>query len=207
MLDFLLAPENVPFAVALLLMLGIGAVEAIGLGIGAAHLDLHADGGHVLGWLGIGQVPLLVILVVLLAWFGMIGIGVQQFADALLGNPLSPWLAAPIAFVAALPLLGVSARALGRIMPGDETTAVSLDSLVGKRAQVVVGSASRGCPAQARVRDAYGQTHYVMIEPNSDDQAVGAGETVLLVRREGGIFIGLAEGDALLPRLDEPLRG
>ena len=207
MLDFLLAPENVPFAVALLLMLGIGAVEAIGLGIGAAHLDLHADGGHVLGWLGIGQVPLLVILVVLLAWFGMIGIGVQQFADALLGNPLSPWLAAPIAFVAALPLLGVSARALGRIMPGDETTAVSLDSLVGKRAQVVVGLARRGCPAQARVRDAYGQRQYVMIEPNSDDQAVGAGETVLLVRREGGIFIGLAEGDALLPRLDEPLRG
>lgn len=207
MLDFLLAPENLPFAVALLLMLGIGAVEAVGLGVGAAHLDLHADGGDVLDWLGVGQVPFLVILVVLLALFGMIGIGVQQLAGGLLGAPLAPWLAAPIAFVASLPLLGISARGLARILPGDETTAVSLDSLVGKRAQITIGSARRGCPAQARVRDVHGQQHYVMIEPVSDEHAIGAGETVLLVRREGGIFIGLAEGDALLPRLDEPLRG
>ena len=207
MLDFLLAPENLPFAVALLVMLGIGAVEAVGFGFGGADVDLHGDGADALGWLGIGQVPLLVILVVLLALFGMIGIALQQFADALLGAPLSPWLAAPLAFVGALPLLGVSARALARVMPSDETTAVSLDSLVGKRAEVTVGSARRGSPAQARVRDVHGQAHYVMIEPASDDHAIGAGETVLLVRREGGIFIGLAEGDALLPRLDEPLRG
>jgi hypothetical protein len=42
-----------------------------------------------------------------------------------------------------------------------------------------------------------------MVEPNDDLGRVGAGETVLLVRREGGIFIGLAEGDALIPRLDD----
>lgn len=209
MFDFLLAPENLPFAVALLLMLMIGAVEAVGLGASAAHLDVGADsdGGDLLGWLGIGQVPLLVTLVVLLALFGMIGIGVQQLAEALLGAPLSPWLASAAALVGALPLLGVATAGIARVMPSDETTAVSLDSLVGKRAEVTVGSARRGSPAQARVRDVHGQAHYVMIEPVSDDHAIGAGETVLLVRREGGIFIGLAEGDALLPRLDEPLRG
>jgi hypothetical protein len=68
---------------------------------------------------------------------------------------------------------------------------------------VTIGTARRGSPAQARVRDVHGQTHYVMIEPNDEAQSVGAGEAVLLVRREGNIFIGLAEGDALLPRLDE----
>ena len=207
MFDFLAAPANLPFAVALQVMLLIGLVEALGLGASAAHLDIDADadGGDLLGWLGVGQVPLLMLLVVLLALFGMIGIGVQQLADALFGSPLSPWLAAPLAFIASLPLLGVCAGALARIMPGDETTAVSLDSLVGKRAEVTVGAARRGSPAQARVRDAHGQTHYVMIEPVSDDAQVRAGETVLLVRREGGIFIGLSEGDALLPRLDQPL--
>jgi hypothetical protein len=205
MIDFLLAPENLPFAVALLVMLGIGTAEAIGLGTGAAHIDTHVDGGgsDLLGWLGVGQVPLLIILVVLLALFGLIGLSVQQLATALLGGPVSAWLAAPVAFVAALPLLGISARALARVMPTDETTAVGLESLVGKRAEVTVGTARRGAPAKARVRDAYGQTHYVMIEPNDDGGAVRAGETVLLVRREGGIFIGLAEGDALLPRLDD----
>lgn len=204
MLEFLLAPENLPFAVALLLMLMIGAVEAIGLGASAAHLDVHADGdADLLGWLGVGQVPLLMLIVVLLALFGLIGISLQQLAAGLLGAPLSPWLAAPIAFLASLPLLGISARALARIMPGDETTAVSLDTLIAKRATVTVGTARRGSPARAQVRDVHGQTHYVMIEPNGDDQSIAEGETVLLVRREGDLFIGLAEGDAHLPRLDQ----
>ena len=204
MLGFLLAPENLPFAVALLLMLMIGAVEAIGLGASAAHLDVHADSdADLLGWLGVGQVPLLMLIVVLLALFGLIGISLQQLAAGLLGAPLSPWLAAPIAFLASLPLLGISARALARIMPGDETTAISLDTLIAKRATVTVGTARRGSPARAQVRDAHGQTHYVMIEPNGDDQSIAEGETVLLVRREGDLFIGLAEGDAHLPRLDQ----
>jgi hypothetical protein len=207
LLDFIIAPENLPFSVALLLMLLIGAVEAFGLGISAVELDadtdIHADGGGLLGWLGVGKVPLLMLLVVLLALFGTIGIALQQAVTALAGAPLAPALAAAIAFVASLPLLGISARGLARIMPGDETTAVSLDSLLGKRATVTVGTARRNSPAQARVRDVHGQSHYVMIEPNDDAQAIGEGETALLVRREGDIFIGLIEGDALIPRLDD----
>jgi hypothetical protein len=200
MLEFLLAPGNLPFAVALLLMLMIGAVEALGLGVGGAHFDADAD---LLGWLGVGQVPLLMLIVIFLALVGLIGITVQQIAAALAGVPLSPWSAGAIAFVASLPLLGIGARALARIMPQDETTAVGLDSLIAKRATVTVGTARRGSPARAQVRDAHGQTHYVMIEPQGDDQSLAAGETALLVRREGNIFIALAEGDALLPRLDE----
>lgn len=206
MFEFIMAPENLPFSVALILMLMIGVVEALGLGAAAAQFDLDADGhagGDLLGWLGVGQVPLLMLLVVLLALFGMAGIAIQQFAASFLGAPLSPWLAAPAAAVAALPLTSITARALARIMPHDETTAVSLDSLVGKRATITVGSARRGSPAQARVRDVHGQSHYVMIEPNDDDQTIGEGHRVLLVRREGNIFIGLSEGDALIPQLDD----
>jgi hypothetical protein len=204
MLEFLMAPENLPFAVALLLMLMIGAVEALGLGVGAAHLDVHADADvDVLGWLGVGQVPLLMLIVVFLALFGLIGITLQQIVAAMAGVPLAPWNASAIAVVASLPLLGVCARGLARVVPRDETTAVGLDSLIAKRATVTVGTARRGSPARAQVRDVHGQTHYVMIEPNGDDQSLAAGETVLLVRREGDIFIGLAEGDALIPRIDD----
>ena len=203
MIEFITAPENLPFAVALILMAMIGLVEAIGLGAGAAHLDFHAGAdGDLLGWLGIGRVPLLILLVVFLALFGMIGLAVQQLAAALAGVPMAPLNASAVALVAALPLLGVSARALARIMPSDETTAIGLDSLIAKRATVTIGTARRGSPARAQVRDVHGQTHYVMIEPQGDDQSIAAGETVLLVRREGDIFIGLIEGDAYLPRLD-----
>ncbi|MFN3945912.1 MAG: OB-fold-containig protein [Allosphingosinicella sp.] len=202
MLDFLLAPENLPFAAALVLMLLIGLVEAVGLGAGGAA-DIDAEMPDLLGWLGVGRVPLLMLIVVLLALFGLLGLGLQQLAEALLGAPLSPWLAAPVAFLASLPLLGMCARGLERILPRDETTAVGLESLVGKRATVTIGTAARGHPARASVRDSHGQIHHVMVEPNDDLGRVQAGETVLLVRREGGIFIGLAEGDALIPRLDD----
>lgn len=199
MLDFLMAPENLPFAVALVLMLMIGAVEALGLGVGAAGMDAGPDlegNADLLGWLGIGRIPLLMLIVVLLALFGLIGITGQQVAAAFFGAPLSPWIAGPAAFVAALPLTGVAARGLARIMPQDETTAVSLDELVGLRATIVVGTARQGSPARASVRDRYGLTHYIMAEP-TDAQSVGEGGTLLLVRREGEIFVGIAEGQDL----------
>jgi hypothetical protein len=207
MFEFFLLSENLPFSVALLVMLMIGAAEAVGLGAGAVHLDghadVHADGSDLLGWLGIGEVPLLIILVVLLALFGLIGIGIQQLAAGLIGSPLSAWLAAPVAFVAALPLTGVSARGLARILPQDETTAVGLDNLLGKRAEIVIGEARRGSPARGRVRDVYDQAHYVMVEPTNDDGVIAAGATALLVRREGETFFGLPDVNPLLAPVDD----
>jgi hypothetical protein len=36
------------------------------------------------------------------------------------------------------------------------------------------------------VRDEFGTTHYVMVEPEDPDQALGAGASVLLVRHVSG---------------------
>jgi membrane protein implicated in regulation of membrane protease activity len=195
MLEIIAAPANLPFSVALLVMLMIGAVEALGLGASAVHLDMHADvdgGGDLLGWLGIGRVPLLMLFVVFLALFGLAGLAVQQFA-----GPLSLWIAVPAAIAAALPLTGLGARGLARIMPGDETTAVGLDELVGRRGTITIGTARRGSPAQARVSDVHGQVHYVMVEPYDDDHSICQGDTVRLDRREGNIFIAVGRTDRI----------
>jgi hypothetical protein len=200
MLEIFAAPANLPFSVALLIMVMIGAVEALGLGASAFHLDLEADmdaGGDLLGWLGVGRVPLLMLLVVFLALFGLVGLAIQQFA-----GPLPLWIAAPAAAAAALPLTGIGARGLARIMPGDETTAISLDSLVGRRATITIGTARRGSPAQARVRDIHGQVHYVMVEPYDDDHSIGEGETVRLDRRDGNLFIAVGRTDRIDSGLD-----
>jgi membrane protein implicated in regulation of membrane protease activity len=200
MLEIIAAPANLPFSVALLVMLMIGAVEALGLGASAVHLDVHADvegGGDLLGWLGIGRVPLLMLLVVFLALFGLAGLAIQQFA-----GPLPLWMAVPAAVAAALPLTGLGARGLARIMPGDETTAVSLDSLVGRRGTITIGTARRGSPAQARVSDIHGQVHYVMVEPYDDGHSIGQGETVRLDRRDGNIFIAVGRTDRIESGLD-----
>jgi membrane protein implicated in regulation of membrane protease activity len=200
MLEIIAAPANLPFAVALLVMLLIGAVEALGLGASAVHLDMNADvdgAGDLLGWLGIGRVPLLMLLVVFLALFGLAGLAIQQFA-----GPLPLWIAVPGAIAAALPLTGLGARGLARIMPGDETTAVSLDDLVGRRGTITIGTARRGSPAQARVSDIHGQVHYVMVEPYDDDQSLGQGETVRLDRRDGNIFIAVGRTDRIESSFD-----
>ena len=206
MIDFLGLPEVLPFAVALLLMLMIGIVEALGLGASAVHfdadLDLH-DGNTVLGWLGFGQVPLLILLVMFLALFSLTGIVGQRIATDLLGAPLSPWLACPAAALVSLPLLGAAARLAARIIPGDETSAVSRDALVGRRATVSVGTARVGAPARAVVRDEYGLAHHVMVEPFSETSEAREGQSLLLVRREGELFIGLAEGETLELSLED----
>lgn len=203
MIAFLGAPENLAFVAALVLMLLIGAAEAIGLGGSAVDLDADApDGDGVLGWLGVGQVPLLVLLVVFLLAFGLTGLIGQQLLFDTTGGLLSLWFAVPAAAVAALPLTALGARALSRVLPRDETTAVSLDTLVGRTATIVTGRATAGSPARARVDDDHGQPHYVMVEPDNPGQCFEQGDPVLLVRREAETFRGISRGDTRLPTLE-----
>jgi hypothetical protein len=208
MLDPFFAPENVIFSAALLLMLLIGAVQAVGLA-GDMDADLHADAdGDVgvadalLAWAGIGRVPFLMWLVIFLALFGALGIGLQQLMTALTGGPGTNLLMVPLTAVATVPLAGGAARVLARVLPGLETTAIERDELVGRYAEISIGTARVGHPARARVTDVHGQPHQIMVEPDSDDQIFQAGESVLLVKREGDIFKAFTRGDFYLPRLD-----
>jgi len=204
LIAFATQPDNLVFAVALALMLLVGAAELFGLSglTGDADADLHADAGDWLGWLGLGRVPLSVLLVLFLAVFGSLGLAGQQVAAGVAGAPLGGWIAGPAAAVAALPLTGLVARALAPFLPRDETTAVELDELVGRVATIVTGTATAGSPARARAEDRHGQAHYPMVEPNSPTESFREGDAVLLVRREGHLFVGVGRGDARLPRLD-----
>jgi hypothetical protein len=188
MFAFLVQPETAPFTISLLLMLLLGAVEALGLG--GSALDLDLDGGVVadgLAWLNVGRLPLLIILIVFLTSFGLSGLLLQQGALMLFGAPL-PWFAAvPAAVAAGLPATRLLARGMARIMPRDETTAVEIDSLLGRRARIVIGTAMRGSPARAKVEDRFGQAHFVMVEP-VDDAHYTADTLLLLTAREGTLF-------------------
>lgn len=199
MAAFLIAPENIVFVSALLLMLLIGAVQALGMA-GDVHLDVDAD-ADLLGWLGIGRLPLLALIALFLTCFAVIGLLGQQAAHDLLGAMPSPWIAVPVAGAVALPATGVAAHILAPLMPRDHSTAIPLDHLVGSRARVVTGRAASGSPARARVEDHHGQAHYVMVEPDNAGQVLEEGETILLVRREEHLFRAISHGDHYLPRL------
>jgi hypothetical protein len=72
-------------------------------------------------------------------------------------------------------------------MPKDESSAVSMDSMVGRIATVVGGTARLGFPAQAKATSEKGQTLYVMVEPDGAEITFAAGAPVLLVKRLGGM--------------------
>ena len=196
MFAFLSAPENVVFVSALILMLLLGVVQAVGL-----TGDADFDAPDWLDWLGFGRVPLLVVFVLLLASFGLIGLIGQQLARDLSGALLPAWIAMPGAGALALPVTALGARLLAPILPQDHTTAIDVEDLVGSAATILTGRATTGSPARARVEDWHGQAHYLMVEPDNAGQVFEEGERVLLVRREGDVFRAIAVGDHHLPRL------
>ncbi|QKG70785.1 OB-fold-containig protein [Erythrobacter mangrovi] len=195
----LLEPYNLPFAVALVLVLALFVIQL--LGVLDIDFDLDADGDGVLHagpidglltLLGLGRIPLTIWLVVFLLLFASMGVGIQQLAAAFTGAPFDRWLAAVLAAGGALPVAGVIARPLGRILPQDETSAVDPGTLLGRRGTITDGVARAGFPARARVKDAYGQDHYVMVEPHDTASEFLAGDEVLLVHREGNQFYATA---------------
>lgn len=198
MLSVLLSPDYLPFAIAFVVMVGIGLIEAMGLGFGDGDLGVDAHGG-LLDWLGLGgELPLLIWLTSLLGCFTLTGIAIQQGATSLTGAPLAWPLAAGAALVAGGLLNGVAARGLARIMPRYESSVISTEDLLRRRGTIIEGTAQRGRPARAKVVDAHGQAHIVMIEPHDDADALPAGSRALIVRREGALFYGQPDTPTLL---------
>ncbi len=217
MFEHFFSSENVPFAAAIVMMVGLGVLEGLGLffGTGISHLldslipdldanvDVGADAStavdaahgptpglvsHILGWLRVGQVPLLILLVWFLFCFGILGLGLQALLFAVAGFMLPGWLAALPVLVACLPLVRGFGGLVGRLMPKDDTQAVGLDTFVGRIAVVVLGTAKEGEAAQARLTDRFGRAHYVRVEPDAQDLEFPQGTEVLLVKREGALF-------------------
>ncbi len=201
----LIEAHNLPFTAALCVML----LLAVGQALGAAHLggdhDISADhnGAHVSGdgllsVLGIGRVPFLIWLALLLLLFAAFGFAIQSFAESLTDGVLDPLLAAVLAGAAALPFTALVVRPLAQILPGDETSAISLDELLGRRATISDGLARQNSAARARVTDRHGLTHNVMVEPHDQGSELHAGDEVLLVRRDGNLFFAAALHDRAL---------
>lgn len=190
-----------PFAAALVLMAMLALIQVIGLadmfgdhdvGVEAdSHADISVPGGLVDGLfslIGLGRLPLMVWLPVMLGMFAALGVSIQELAQGLVGAPLDRWVAAALAAVTGLPLTGALARPLARILPHDETTAVDTDMLLGRRGIVTDGTARAGSPARVRVHDLHGQMHHVMVEPHEAGDELATGAEVLLLRREGETF-------------------
>ncbi len=214
-LDFFLAPQNGPFTVAavitliiaivqfLSLLLGLGVTEALDelmpdleteLEVDAdADMDADLDFGEpgmleqFFGWLNAGRVPMLVLLIVFLSSFAGTGYVAQAFATGFVGLRPSV-LVGPLAFAAALPTTRGASRVLGRVLPKDESYAITPEDLVGEIATVTLGPVERETAGKAKVMDAHGNLHFVRVRSARPDASFDIGAEILLVRREGSVF-------------------
>lgn len=219
MFEFLLANQNLPFAISIALMLIIGAFEGVGmlLGFGIGDLldslvpDFEVDSdfepgelgsesalSRLLGWLKFGKVPVLMLLVVFLFSFGAAGYTENFVASGMLGFMLPSLVTVPAAVAIALPLTRAGAGLLEAVMPKDESSAVTLESLIGRTAVITLGTASPEMSAEAKVQDAFGTVHYVRVRPEAGHGPFTANDTLLLVRKEGIEFIVIA-AEAVAP--------
>lgn len=154
--------------------------------------------GRLLAWLYIGRVPVLIVLVLFLGIFGLFGLFAQTLIMSTFGHTLPAMVLGPIAFFACLPVVRWTAAGLSRVLPKDESNAISTDSFVGRTATLIGGDARPGMPSQARFRDRYGTTHYVMVEPETSDDKLENGSLVLLVRKLDSHFIAIPNPSAAL---------
>jgi hypothetical protein len=206
MIEFLTASANFPFLASLCLMMLIAVLEAVGMlfGMGISSLidnffpDIDVDVPEVTApspltalfdWLLIGQVPILILIVIFLTFFGLAGFFIQFFWMKITGTLLPSYVASIPAFIASFPFVRFLGKAVSNIMPTEETSAVSEETFVGKVAIITLGTARRDNPAQARLHDEYGQTHYVMVEPDSKGEEFETGDTVLIIEKSGSIFL------------------
>ncbi|WP_316013122.1 OB-fold-containig protein [Roseobacter sp. HKCCA0434] len=208
MIESLAGAELRPFVISLGLLLLILALEVVSSLLGGSllggdvdmdvDLDVDADfdvdadpdldTSGLLSWLGLGAVPFLVWLACVFAGFGMSGLVVQYLAEAIADAPAPMWIAVPVALVAAL----LFAREVGtlvlRYLPKAESSAVSRNRLGGRHGVVTGGTAREGSPAQARVRDAYGNIQYIRVVPLPGEAEIAEGTDILVMRGKGGVF-------------------
>ena len=125
---------------------------------------------------------------ILLTCFGLSGLFLQSFAQNTFGAMLPTWFASAAAFAVSLPAVRLVGGVLARILPKDETSAVSEQSFIGRVGTITLGTARHNSPAEAKLVDEYGQTHYIMVAPDLPEDEFKQGDQVLIVHQAGSLF-------------------
>lgn len=214
MVEMFLAPQNMPFSVALTIFVLLGLIEVITAGAADSifegifpdldvDLDVDLDAGldadidvdvetdipvftRLVGWVRVKNVPMLVLLVVFLFLFAVSGYFVQGLFKSPTGILLPAWLASIPAFVVAFPITRGLCTLLGRYVLEEHTSAVKTRDLVGRVGHITTGTATLETPAEARVEDSYGQPHYVFVTPKEGE--LKSQQKIVLVRKDGNYF-------------------
>lgn len=200
-----------PFVAAILLLAAIFLLQftlfCIGLDALSFLDDLMPDIGDVdgpevagidkaLSFVGFGRVPSLVVVILFLAAFGSFGVVMQMVLTDHLA-PLSPWLATLISLPVGIFATRYLSKGVARILPSDETSAVSSESLIGRVAYITYGDATSTGSAAARTTDHLGNTHDIYVKASSSEELFQKGDEILLVSKIEGFYLGTSNNKTI----------
>ncbi len=208
--------QSYPFTLSLTLVAGLFLLEIIMLILGGSFLSMEADAPELdmdldadfdieldldvdtgldtglaiapSGLFGLKEVPFMMWLVSFLTMFGLSGLVLQSALKATFGAPLPAVLAALIVLPAGLFGARFIARVIARIMPKHESEAMRTRYLGGHHGTITQGTAKRGKPAEAKIKDRFGNFHYLRVEPLDDADVIPQGAAVHVIRRKDGMF-------------------
>lgn len=213
MWDNLTAPGVQPFAVAALIMAGLVGIEILATLLGASLSEMlgkeigfhhevgetqHGLLGGALSFVNPAGVPVLILIILLLAIFSAAGYALQALAAAV-ATPLPALVAGLVAAAAALPLTRGASRAIAKVIPRDETYAVTPDDLVGRVGEVTLGPLDQGAAGRVKVQDQHGNWHFPMARAARDVAPIPVGAPVLLVDRDGAAYAAIPAPADLVP--------
>lgn len=193
MTDILLSPANFWFSISLCAVFVVLVLELVSMLFGVSLLgmgddlgDIDSDGilgSEFASWLNVNRVPFLVWLIVLLTIFSLVGFIVNGVSSLVISSVLPGYISVPVALLLSLFITAKTVLVIAHILPSIETSAISSDEFVGAVAEITIGRASRGNPAEAKFTDNYSQPHFVLVEPFEEKELFAQGERVILVQK------------------------
>lgn len=198
--DFLVAGPNTVFLIAGCIVAGLFLLELIMIIVGHSLMMTHGevdmtldlDGNGIpdylehsdfqLGdFLNPGHVPTTMFVVIFCGALSVLGFSGQWFLLGSYGFLAPALLAVPIALVPTLALTRWATVGISKVMPQDETNAISLESLSGEVGILTAGPVTGPNDfGMARFTDKHGIDHRIMVG-GVDDSVIENGSNVVLV--------------------------
>lgn len=171
----------IPIGVALLLWI----ISLLGIGLDTDATHLHADtdlGGIDFHFLGVGKIPLLLVITLVLFTFGVMGLGLDALISHLFSDFSPIALSLIIALIVLLPALFVSAFISRKLQPlfRDYGKAQSANELVGQVAITDSNQVSESF-GSAHIHVKGGHEIQISVRTFTQKPLIGVGRKVLIV--------------------------
>lgn len=143
--------------------------------------DVEGDHGGLLALLGVGKVPLSIVLQTLFMMFGLVGVSATTLIAWMTGHLATSYLAlsAPIALLGGLVLSMVTVRTVARVVPSVSGQAHTRRELVGQSG-VVISSKVSAEFGEVRLQDPTGRTLRLICYTGAEEPLIPEGTEVVI---------------------------